>query len=94
MLSPHELTTLMLVGEAPEQIELGRTELRTLLAYELVVWESVAEGYRRPRITTQGQAILRAVGRTAAMGEGSLPPYRIGSRAGESRHRVDIQPSR
>lgn len=64
MLSPHELTTLMLINDAPEQIEPGRIELRTLLAYDLVVWEPLSADNRAPRVTPQGQAILHAVGRT------------------------------
>lgn len=63
MLSPHELTTLMLINDAPEQIEPGRIELRTLLAYELVAWEPLSAD-KAPRVTRQGQAILHAVGRT------------------------------
>lgn len=63
MLSPHELTTLMLINDAPEQIEPGRIEIRTLLAYDLVVWETLSADNRAPRVTPQGQAILHAVGR-------------------------------
>ena len=76
MLSPHELTTLMLIDTAPEQIEPGRIELRTLLAYELVALESLAPGFDRPRVTPQGQAILHAVGRMRRMGGDCLNSMR------------------
>jgi hypothetical protein len=36
MLSPHEFTTLMLVKDAPDQIEADRAELRALLEHQLV----------------------------------------------------------
>ena len=36
MLSPHEFATLMLVKAAPDQIELNREELDTLLDQQLV----------------------------------------------------------
>ncbi|KAA0997954.1 hypothetical protein FVF58_46750 [Paraburkholderia panacisoli] len=63
MLSPHELTTLMLVEDAPDQIEADRAELRTVLEHQLVIFEMLAPGHRQPRITPQGQAVLKAVAR-------------------------------
>ena len=63
MLSPHEFTTLMLVKDAPDQIDTNRAELHTLLERQLVIFELLASGHRRPRITPQGQALLNAVAR-------------------------------
>jgi hypothetical protein len=63
MLSPHEFTTLMLVKDAPDQIEADRAELHTLLEHQLVTFEMLASGHRRPRITPQGHAVLKAVAR-------------------------------
>ena len=63
MLSPHEFTTLMLVRDAPDQIEADRAELHTLLKHQLVIFELLASGQRRPQITAQGHAVLRAVAR-------------------------------
>jgi hypothetical protein len=51
MLSPHEFTTLMLVAAAPEQIDLDRDELDTLLERQLVALEPLASGAQRPRLT-------------------------------------------
>ncbi|WP_353558140.1 hypothetical protein [Paraburkholderia terrae] len=39
MLSPHEFATLMLVQAAPDQIDLARAELDTLLESRLVALE-------------------------------------------------------
>lgn len=63
MLSPHEFTTLMLVKDAPDQIEADRAELDTLLEYQLVTFEMLASGHRRSQITPQGHAVLKAVAR-------------------------------
>jgi hypothetical protein len=61
MLSPHEFSTLLLVKEAPDQIELDRDELHALLEHQLVTVDLLASGHRRPRITPYGHAILQAV---------------------------------
>nr|WP_028232940.1 hypothetical protein [Paraburkholderia mimosarum] len=63
MLSPHEYTTLMLVKNAPDQIDADRAELHTLMKHQLVIFELLASGHRRPSITPQGQALLNAVAR-------------------------------
>jgi hypothetical protein len=63
MLSPHEFTTLMMVKDAPDQIEPDREELRALLEHQLVTFELLASGQRRPSITPQGHAVLNAVAR-------------------------------
>ncbi|RKT20833.1 hypothetical protein B0G69_4183 [Paraburkholderia sp. RAU2J] len=63
MLSPHEFATLMLIKDAPDQIELGRAELDTLLERQLISLESLASGYPRPQVTSEGAAILKVVAR-------------------------------
>jgi hypothetical protein len=61
MLSPHEFAALMLVKAAPEQIDLNREELDTLLEQQLVALEQLASGAQRPRLTRDGDTVLRAV---------------------------------
>ncbi|AUT75837.1 hypothetical protein C2L64_46945 [Paraburkholderia hospita] len=63
MLSPHEFATLMLVKAAPDQIELNREELDTLLDQQLVALEQLASGHQRPRLTRDGDSLLQAVAR-------------------------------
>ena len=63
MLSPHELATLMLVRDAPDQI-IDRVELGTLLERHLIALEQAEDiGLRRPRITENGNSILEACSR-------------------------------
>ncbi|EUC13951.1 hypothetical protein [Paraburkholderia hospita] len=61
MLSPHEFATLMLVKSAPEQIDLNRAELDTLLERQLIALEELASGAQRPRLTRDGDSVLRAI---------------------------------
>lgn len=63
MLSPHEFDTLLLVNAAPDQIDLSRQELEMLLERQLVAMESLALGGMRPRLTVDGESVLRAVAR-------------------------------
>jgi len=63
MLSPHEFATLMLVKDAPDQLELGRAELDTLLERQLISLENVASGRPRAQVTSDGDSILKAVAR-------------------------------
>jgi len=63
MLSPHEFATLMLVKNAPDQIDLDRAELDTLLERQLVALELLASGHPRPRLTRDGDSVLQAVAR-------------------------------
>ncbi|MCX4148178.1 hypothetical protein PQR70_10195 [Paraburkholderia madseniana] len=63
MLSPHEFATLMLIKNAPDQIELDRAELDALLEQQLISLENLASGRSRPRITSEGDSILKAVAR-------------------------------
>lgn len=48
MLSPHEFETLMLVRQAPDQLDMNRAELDALLERQLVMPEHCAAGRRRP----------------------------------------------
>jgi hypothetical protein len=63
MLSPHEIATLILVRDAPDQIETDRAELSTLLERELVALERAERGLARPRITQNGNSVLEACSR-------------------------------
>ncbi|TCF98286.1 hypothetical protein BZM27_55180 [Paraburkholderia steynii] len=63
MLSPHEFATLMLVKAAPEQIDLNREELDTLLERQLVALEQLASGGQRPHLTRDGDSVLQAIAR-------------------------------
>ncbi|MGU7782045.1 hypothetical protein [Burkholderia sp. PU8-34] len=63
MLSPHELAALMLVKSSPDQIDMDREELDTLLEQQLVVLERLASGARRPYVTNDGESLLRAMTR-------------------------------
>lgn len=63
MLSPHEFATLMLVKNAPDQIELGRAELDALLERQLISLENLASGRARLQITSEGDFILEVVAR-------------------------------
>lgn len=61
MLSPHEFATLMLVSQSPEQVDMNRAELDTLLERQLVMLEKSAEGHRRAQLTDMGRSFLEAL---------------------------------
>lgn len=63
MLSPHELATLMLVRSAPDQIDMTRIELDTLLDCQLIALESGSGRWRRPTLTPAGVHLLEAAAR-------------------------------
>ncbi|KWB52105.1 hypothetical protein WL37_07070 [Burkholderia ubonensis] len=63
MLSPHEFAALMLVKSSPDQIDMSRDELDTLLEQQLVVLERLVSGARCPRVTNDGELLLRAMTR-------------------------------
>ena len=63
MLGPHEFATLMLIKDAPDQVEPGRAELETLLERQLISLEGLASGRPRPHVTSEGASILKAVAR-------------------------------
>jgi DNA-binding MarR family transcriptional regulator len=58
MLSPHEFATLMLVRQAPDQLDMNRAELDALLERQLVMLEHCAAGRRRAYLTEKGKSIL------------------------------------
>lgn len=57
MLSPHELATLMLLHQAPDQIDMNRAELDALCERQLVMLEHCA-GTRRAYLTEKGRTLL------------------------------------
>ncbi|PLZ03784.1 hypothetical protein CY652_05090 [Burkholderia sp. WAC0059] len=75
MLSPHELATLMLVRHAPDQIDMTRTELDTLLGCRLISLEPPCGERRRPTLTPAGASLLDAAARLERKRrrEGAMP---------------------
>ncbi|WP_042259342.1 hypothetical protein [Paraburkholderia heleia] len=63
MLSPKEFATLMLVRHSPDQIDMNREELDTLLERQLVALEQWTQDRRRLSLTIAGRSLLEAVGR-------------------------------
>ncbi|SMG57125.1 hypothetical protein [Paraburkholderia susongensis] len=63
MLSPHEFATLLLVKDAPNQVDMGREELDALLERQLVQLERLASGDDRWLVTENGDNALRAIKR-------------------------------
>ena len=63
MLSPHEFATLMLVKNAPEQIDLDRADLDALLERQLVSLEQLAGEQHVSLVTNRGDRVLKAVSR-------------------------------
>lgn len=72
MLSPHEFATLMLVRSAPEQVDMNRMELDTLLERQLVSREQPAQGHRRVALTQTGRSLLETFSRDDDGGADSL----------------------
>jgi hypothetical protein len=62
MLSPHEFATLMLVKDSADQIA-DRGELDVLVERQLVALEQLAGGAMRPRVTEDGDFIVRTLTR-------------------------------
>jgi hypothetical protein len=63
MLSPHEFATLLLVKDAPNQVDMDREELDALLEQQLVRLESLASGHRELRLTESGDSAVKAIKR-------------------------------
>jgi hypothetical protein len=63
MLSPHEFATLLLVKDAPNQVDMERGELDALLERQLVQLEKLASGREQWRVTESGDSALRAIKR-------------------------------
>jgi hypothetical protein len=64
MLSPLEFATLLLVKDAPDQLQWDRAELGTLLERQLVKLEELASENKRPQLTAAGDSFLQAIART------------------------------
>jgi hypothetical protein len=60
MLSPHEFATLLLVQEAPNQVDMQREELDALLERQLVQLENLASGRQQWRLTESGDSTVKA----------------------------------
>jgi hypothetical protein len=63
MLSPHEFATLLLVKDAPHQVDMDRQELDALLERQLVQLERLASGNEQWSVTESGDDTLRAIKR-------------------------------
>jgi hypothetical protein len=63
MLSPHEFATLLLVKDAPNQVDMKREELDALLERQLVQLESLASGRQQWSVTESGDSALKAIKR-------------------------------
>jgi hypothetical protein len=63
MLSPHEFATLLLVKDAPDQLQLDRAELDTLLERQLVTLEGLASEDKHPQLTADGDTLLQVIAR-------------------------------
>ncbi|WP_150699677.1 hypothetical protein [Pandoraea terrae] len=63
MLSPHEFATLMLLKDAPDQVDMTRPDLEALLERQLVELDRLASGHQRPRVTARGHHLLQRVER-------------------------------
>lgn len=61
MLSTHEFATLMLVRQAPDQLDMNRAELDALLERQLVILEHCAGRARRVYLTEEGRTFLDAL---------------------------------
>ncbi|MCP3716440.1 MULTISPECIES: hypothetical protein [unclassified Paraburkholderia] len=91
MLSPHEFATLMLVRQAPDQLDMNRAELDALLERQLVMLEHCAAGARRAYLTGKGETLLQSLhpegsprrrpkADTGGADESQAPPPRSGER--------------
>ncbi len=61
MLSPHEMSTLLLIKSAYDSIDFDGTDLTSLLQMQLVTCEISVDGTRHLKLTTAGQCIARAI---------------------------------
>ncbi|HEY0801374.1 MAG TPA: hypothetical protein VGD54_11060 [Steroidobacteraceae bacterium] len=63
MLSPHEFATLLLLQEAPHQMDMVRDELDALLERQLVQLEKLASGGQMWSLTASGDSTIKAIKR-------------------------------
>lgn len=71
MLSPHEFATLMLVRQAPDQVDMSRAELDALLERQLVLLEHCHGGATRAYLTEKGRTLLDALHAPEATSQGA-----------------------
>jgi hypothetical protein len=63
MLSPHELSTLLLIEHSPSQVEAKCSDVASLEQEHLVRIEASTSGEAMPRLTSQGTELLRQLHR-------------------------------
>ncbi len=63
MLSPHEFATLMLVGNAPDQVDMTRADLDALVQHQLVALETLPSGREYASLTLHGRSVLERMNR-------------------------------
>jgi hypothetical protein len=63
MLSPHEFATLLLLQDAPHQMDMVRDELDALLERQLVQLENLASGRQLWSLTASGDSTIKAIKR-------------------------------
>ena len=63
MLSPHEFATLLLLKDAPHQMDMVRDELDALLERQLVQLENLASGRQLWSLTASGDSTIKAIKR-------------------------------
>jgi hypothetical protein len=63
MLSPHELSTLLLIEHSPSQVEAKCSDVASLEHEQLVRIEASTNGESMPRLTSQGAELLRQLHR-------------------------------
>lgn len=61
MLSPHEVSTLMLLQNAQDFAGLDPANLETLVEHQLVHLEQLASGNLRARLTGDGESLLQVI---------------------------------
>ena len=63
MLSPHELSTLLLIQHSPSQVEPRCSDVASLEHEHLVLIEASTNGQAMPRLTSQGSELLQQLHR-------------------------------
>ncbi len=63
MLSPHEFATLLLLQEAPHQVDMVREDLDALLERQLIQLENLASGREQWSLTASGDSTMKAIKR-------------------------------
>ena len=63
MLSPHELSTLLLIQHSPSQVEPQCSEVASLEHEHLVSIDASTSGRATPRLTSQGSELLQQLHR-------------------------------